>query len=884
MTLPISLCRFNRSGLPLLHARTQGETLMTDLERVVATDRWNSFDQFRRTTRYVRDRFAEAGTGAELYSVPTGAPDGSGRWRIQQASDIKSATLDLISPVRRRLVDFRENPWQVAQWSAGTPRAGVESELIIIDDLEALRRVPDQSLRGRWILTRLSPWHMTHEFVRTGVDGVLTGYPMGAGCGRTTFEKIREQATEWTKLGWSGLPMEHAGMSLVALVIPGDVNVQLRALVREHGRVRIRARVDVRLYAGTHDLAMGVVPGWGDPQDEVWVAAHSAEPGANDNASGVAICISAAATLERAIQDGVLPRPRRSIRFLVGYECYSFFHYMENVRRLQPALAGIVVDSIGYAPRYCKGRWNWHATMPASAGFVNAIGESVLRASLRIDNPGYHVVRSPFLSTDDTLVGDPKYGFPCPWMNNHFIGNGKSYEVYHTSADIPALMSPRGLQVATTMVAGYAHYLANAESVAMLEMARSHTDEALADLAAHSERSASWSQLRRTQHAVSMQRLQRWMWGGDRHALLRELGAMEKEVRYAAVAGHRERRPLRTVKNADRVVFRTRLLSPDMENIAPEIRQRLNETGLDRRPLFWADGERSIRQIALLHADESSGEPDVARMQDYFEAMHAIEFVKLVPPAQLLTPARLVQDLQTLGLVAGMRVMVHSSLSHIGMVRGGANTVIDAILKVIGRKGTLMAPSFNHGSARVYNPLTTPTTNGIIADTLWRRPDARRSIQGTHAVAAIGPDAVALLEGHLEAGLWGEDSPIGRLAKREGYVLCLGVSPEAATVYHLAEMAVPCRCLDMFKGTDRLLAADGTVMDAPGLLWRNGVCPVPVSSLEAELERRRQLKRGTVGDATALLFKANDLWVVRHHGLVNVCPTCKVRPDPRWKR
>ena len=882
-TLPASLLKFNRRGLPLLHARMQGQSLLADVEQILTTDRWNSFDQFRRTSRYVRDRFVEAGARTEVYSVPTCGPDGSGRWRIQQASDVKAATLDIIDPVRRRVLDFKENPWHVVQWSAATPSEGVESELIIIDDWETLRRVPAESLRGRWILTRLSPWHAANEFVRTGADGILTGNPVGARCGRTPLERQLETATEWTKLGWSGLPMEQAGLSLVALAIPGDENVRLRGLIRRHGRVRIRARVDVRRYVGTHDLTMGVVPGWGDPQEEVWVLSHSAEPGASDNASGMAICISAATALERAILDGVLPRPRRSIRFLIGYECYSFFHYLEHGKRLQPALAGMVADSLGYYPRYCNGRWNWHASMPASAGFVDAIGESILRATLRVDNPGYHVVPQPFVSTDDTLMGDPKYGFPCPWMNMHYKADGVAYEVYHTSADVPALMSPRGLRAAATAAAGYVHYLADADSPAMLEMARTHTDEVLADMAVQPRRSKAWAQLRRTQHAMSMKRLQRWMWGGDRNSLLRELAAMEAEVRRAASMGRRVLPPIRTVDGSNQVAFRTRLLAPDMENIAPDIRRKLQDTGLDRRPLFWADGVHTIRQIAVLHAEQCGTDPDVARMKDYFEAMSAIGFVKLVPAVDLISDDVLIRDLRKLGLGPGMDVIVHSSLSQIGSVRGGANTVIDAVLAVIGREGTFLAPSFNHGGAVVYNPLTTPTTNGIIADTLWRRPDARRSLQGTHAVAAIGPRAKEYLAGHLQAGIWGPESPIGRLVIHGGYVLCLGVTPESATVYHIAEIAAPCRCLAMFKGLDRLVNSDGTVTPVPGLLWRDGHCPVPVSKLETGLERRGQLKRGKVGAATSLFFKAKDLFILHRRNLAKICPTCKVRPDPNWK-
>src|SRR5204862_533198 len=88
--------------------------------------------------------------------------------------------------------------------------------------------------------------------------------------------------------------------------------------------------------------------------------------------------------------------------------------------------------------------------------------------------------------------------------------------------------------------------------------------------------------------------------------------------------------------------------------------------------------------------------------------------------------SRLVADLQQLGLMPGVDVMVHSSLSRIGHVIGGAGTVTDALLEVIGPAGTLMMPSFNHRSARLFNPLATPTTTGAIPDAMprprWSRP------------------------------------------------------------------------------------------------------------------------------------------------------------------
>ena len=41
----------------------------------------------------------------------------------------------------------------------------------------------------------------------------------------------------------------------------------------------MRVRVDIRRYVGTHDVVSGIIRGAADPQDELWVLAHSAEPG-----------------------------------------------------------------------------------------------------------------------------------------------------------------------------------------------------------------------------------------------------------------------------------------------------------------------------------------------------------------------------------------------------------------------------------------------------------------------------------------------------------------------------------------------------------------------------------------------------------------------------
>src|SRR5215469_4763374 len=71
--------------------------------------------------------------------------------------------------------------------------------------------------------------------------------------------------------------------------------------------------------------------------------------------------------------------------------------------------------------------------------------------------------------------------------------------------------------------------------------------------------------------------------------------------------------------------------------------------------------------------------------------------VPRVPSAEVMRNARpvarsdLVRDLRALGVQPGGVLMVHTRMSAIGWVVGGAETVVTALLDVLGPAGTLMA-------------------------------------------------------------------------------------------------------------------------------------------------------------------------------------------------
>lgn len=60
---------------------------------------------------------------------------------------------------------------------------------------------------------------------------------------------------------------------------------------------------------------------------------------------------------------------------------------------------------------------------------------------------------------------------------------------------------------------------------------------------------------------------------------------------------------------------------------------------------------------------------------------------------RVLLKEEIVQKLRKVGLEKGDAVMVHTSLKRMGYVCGGAQTVIEALMEVVGENGTIMMPT-----------------------------------------------------------------------------------------------------------------------------------------------------------------------------------------------
>ncbi len=170
----------------------------------------------------------------------------------------------------------------------------------------------------------------------------------------------------------------------------------------------------------------------------------------------------------------------------------------------------------------------------------------------------------------------------------------------------------------------------------------------------------------------------------------------------------------------------------------------------------------------------------------------------------------LVEEFRKIGIERGQTISVHISMSKIGWIVGGSETLIRALLYVVGDTGTIMMPSQTWKNLDpstgvhweqpeewwsairenwpAYDPQVTPAIGmGSTAEMFRKWHGAKRSSHPARSFAALGPHAEYLVRDHDLENIFGKGSPLDKLYELDGYVLLLGVGHNKNTSLHLAE-------------------------------------------------------------------------------------------------
>lgn len=223
---------------------------------------------------------------------------------------------------------------------------------------------------------------------------------------------------------------------------------------------------------------------------------------------------------------------------------------------------------------------------------------------------------------------------------------------------------------------------------------------------------------------------------------------------------------------------------------------------------------------------------------------------------------RMYEDLLALGLQAEDTVLMHSSLSSLGYVEGGAQTVIDTLLALLHR-GTLLLPALTFRpvyETKVFSSKDTPSCVGAISEHFRCREGVMRSFHPTHSVCAAGKYAVELLQDHFDSDTpAGPNSPFARLPAYDGKILMLGCSIGSNTSMHAVEETMDPWYLFMDRPvTYTMYDDDGRCFQKA--IKRHNFVGNGLRQRYDRLANVMQIPQGKVLQATGHLIPAAEMW------------------------
>ena len=384
-----------------------------------------------------------------------------------QTWDGISASLWEVAPKTAKIADYRDLAAILAQ---GSRSAHVTAELVWVgrgtrQEIEAV------DLKGKIAVTEASGSSVHNLAVLAGAVGVISYYSP-----RPLKDPVQIPNAS----------IRGGDNATFCINLPPRDGYALRDRLLRGEKITVKADIETTTEETEIEVPTCIIKGTDPNAGEVILSAHLFEGyvklGANDNTSGSAALIEVARTLNDLINDGLLPRPERTIRFIWVPEFQGSMPWATKHKDiLANTLCNFNLDMVGLWLSKSESVYCMHRTTMGNPHYINDVAESyyhymgatnrgfVATGVGRPDatkpvysmtgsrDPFYYSINAHYGSSDHEVFND--WGVQVPgiimitWPDNY----------YHTSGDRPEICDPTQLHRAIVIAAASAYTIAGAD-------------------------------------------------------------------------------------------------------------------------------------------------------------------------------------------------------------------------------------------------------------------------------------------------------------------------------------------------------------------------------------------------------------------------------------
>ena len=338
----------------------------------------------RKVSEFLCRRHREHGIEAEVIPYPA---DDKTEWLHGHKNPLewvpRVGRLDVVKPSDKagQICAYAEEPLALICNSTSTPAGGIEAAVVVMRSGAKDEEYEGIDVKGKIIFTDLPAGSVEGQARKRGAVGVISDCICPPWL--SSHPPVREPEDVSDLTMWSIFSGRRNETGLWGFSLSARQGRRLRQLIRESNEpVILRAEVNAELVEGASEMVNALLPGTDLAEEEIWVLAHSSEPGARDNASGCCLSVELGRTLKTLIEKGTLPPLRRSIRFMNGVEVSGFLPYIDaRHNELNRVIAGLCLDSVGQSFSICGGEFVLFQSPEQNPSFIDGLLEHLIVAA-----------------------------------------------------------------------------------------------------------------------------------------------------------------------------------------------------------------------------------------------------------------------------------------------------------------------------------------------------------------------------------------------------------------------------------------------------------------------------------------------------------------------